>query len=154
MFARFTIPSLVLVFLLTGCTATVPLRPADGAIDPACADVMVRLPDSVGGLERRATNAQSTAAWGNPATVILRCGLAEPGPSKLPCFTVNGIDWLRDDSTAPVYTFTTFGRNPATELVVDSAGASGIDSVDAVGSAVAAIPATSKCLDAEDVFND
>lgn len=154
MFARFTIPSLVLVTLVTGCTATVPLHPADGANDPKCAEVMVRLPDSVAGLERRSTNAQSTAAWGNPAMVILRCGLAEPGPSELPCFTVNGIDWIRDDSKAPVYTFTTFGRSPATELVIDSNGASGIDSVDAIGSAVAAIPATSKCLDAEDVFGD
>ncbi len=152
MFARFTIPSLVLVTLVTGCTATVPLQPADGANDPKCAEVMVRLPDSVAGLERRSTNAQSTAAWGNPAMVILRCGLAEPGPTELPCFTVNGIDWIRDDSKAPVYTFTTFGRSPATELVIDSNGASGIDSVDAIGSAVAAIPATSQCLDAEDVF--
>lgn len=154
MFARFTIPSLVLVTLVTGCTATVPLQPADGANDPKCAEVMVRLPDSVAGLERRSTNAQSTAAWGEPAAVILRCGLPATGPSELPCFTVNGIDWLRDDSKAPIYTFITYGRSPATELIVDSQATSGIDSVDAVGTAVGAIDATAKCLSSEDVFGD
>ena len=138
--------------LLTGCTTAVPLDPADGANDPACAEVMVRLPDAVGGQARRTTNAQSTAAWGDPASVILRCGLPETGPSELPCFTVNGIDWLRDDTDAPIYRFITFGRNPATELVVDSVKASGVDAVDAVGTAVGAIPATSKCLSSEDVF--
>ena len=40
----------------------------------------------------------------------------------------------------------------ATELVVDSDLASGVDAVDAVGTAVGAIPATSKCLSSEDVF--
>ncbi|MFM6967472.1 MAG: DUF3515 domain-containing protein [Microbacteriaceae bacterium] len=152
MSARLTIPSLATVFLLAGCSAAVPLTPADDANNPACADVMVRLPDSVGGLERRSTNAQSTAAWGDPAAVILRCGLPETGPSELPCFTVNGIDWLRDDADAPIYRFITFGRTPATELVVDSDKASGIDAVDAVGTAVGAMPATSKCLASEDVF--
>lgn len=106
----------------------------------------------MGGQARRSTNAQSTAAWGDPASVILRCGLPETGPSELPCFTVNGIDWLRDDTDAPVYRFITFGRNPATELVVDSDKASGVDAVDAVGTAVGAIPASSKCLSSEDVF--
>jgi hypothetical protein len=154
MFARVTLPSLALVLLLGGCTSAVPLQPTEGANDPACAEVMVRLPDSVTGLARRSTNAQSTAAWGDPAGVILRCGLPETGPSELPCFSVNGIDWLRDDSQAPIYTFITFGRSPATELVVDSDAASGIDSVTAVGTAVGAISATSKCLSSEDVFGD
>jgi len=154
MFARVTLPSLALVLALGGCTSAVPLQPAEGANDPACAEVMVRLPDSVTGLARRSTNAQSTAAWGDPAAVILRCGLPETGPSELPCFSVNGIDWLRDDSQAPIDTFITFGRYPATELVVDSDAASGIDSVTAVGTAVSAISATSKCLSSEDVFGD
>ncbi|MEY4477628.1 MAG: hypothetical protein RJA31_1132 [Actinomycetota bacterium] len=152
MFARLALPSLAVVTLVAGCTAAVPLDPAEGANEPACAEVMVRLPDSVGGQARRSTNAQSTAAWGDPASVILRCGLPETGPSELPCFTVNGIDWLRDDTDAPVYRFITFGRNPATELVVDSDKASGVDAVDAVGTAVGAIPASSKCLSSEDVF--
>ena len=152
MSARLTLPSLAIILLLAGCTAAVPLTPADGANDPACADVMVRLPDSVGGLARRSTNAQSTAAWGDPAAVILRCGLPETGPSELPCFTVNGIDWLRDDTDAPIYRFITFGRTPATELVVDSDSASGVDAVDSVGTAIGSIPATSQCLSSEDVF--
>lgn len=154
MYARLAVPSLALVTLLSGCAGTVALQPADDANDPGCAEVMVRLPDQIAGAQRRTTNAQSTAAWGDPATVILRCGLPETGPSELPCFSVNGIDWLRDDSTAPNYRFITFGRSPATEVLIDSTTASGTDAIDAVGTAVGALPATSKCLGAEDVFGN
>lgn len=154
MFARVTIPSLTVLALLTGCASAVPLQPADLSNDPACAEVIVRLPDNIDGLARRSTNAQSTAAWGDPAAVILRCGLPEVGPTDMPCFTVNGIDWVRDDSQAPVYTFITYGRNPATEMIVDSDVASGVEAVDAVGTAVASVPATSQCVSSEDVFGD
>ena len=40
-----------------------------------------RLPETVDGLERRETNAQATGAWGNPASVLLRCGVPTPGPT-------------------------------------------------------------------------
>ncbi|MFM6980227.1 MAG: DUF3515 family protein [Micrococcales bacterium] len=66
---------LAMVLPLTGCTAAVSLEPAADANNPACAEVIVRLPDTVADFEKRATNAQSTAAWGTPAAVILRCGL-------------------------------------------------------------------------------
>lgn len=154
MFARVTLPSLAVVAALAGCASVVPLEPADLANDPACAEVMVRLPDAIDGHSRRTTNAQSTAAWGEPAAVILRCGVPEAGPTDLPCFTVNGIDWIRDDAQAPIYTFVTFGRNPATELVIDSESASGVDAVDAVGTAVAAVPASTQCAVSDDVFAD
>ena len=60
---------------LTGCTATVALDPAPDANNPACADVVVRLPDTIDSLQKRGTNSQSTAAWGEPTGVIFRCGL-------------------------------------------------------------------------------
>lgn len=52
--------------MLTGCSGDVPMIPADDANNPACADVIVRLPSTVDGLDRRYTNAQSTGAWGDP----------------------------------------------------------------------------------------
>lgn len=113
---------------------------------------MVRLPDQIAGAERRSTNAQSTAAWGDPASVILRCGLADSGPSELSCFSINGIDWLRDDSQSPTYRFLTYGREPATEVLIDSTVLSGTDVLDALGTSVGSIAATSQCLGADDVF--
>ena len=154
MHLRLVLPSFALVLTLAGCAGTVALQPADDANDPGCAEVMVRLPDAIAGAERRTTNAQSTAAWGDPATVILRCGLVSPEASSLPCFSVNGIDWLRDDSQAPTYRFITFGRSPATEVLIDSTAASGTDAIDALGTSVGAVPATSQCLAADDVFGN
>jgi hypothetical protein len=119
--------SLILVgaSALAGCAPTVALEPAIEANTPACAQMMVRLPDEVAELPRRMVNAQSTAAWGIPVAVIVRCGLPTPPPSTLPCVTVRGVDWLRDDSAAPSYVFTTFGLNPATEVIIDSEAVSG-----------------------------
>lgn len=106
---------------LTGCAGTVSLEPAENANDPRCAAVGVRLPDTVAGQDRRWTDAQATAAWGSPSAVILTCGVAEPGPSTLRCETVEGVDWLIDESRGDedLYTFTTFGRTPAVEVFLD-----------------------------------
>ena len=73
-----------LAFGLAGCATSVPMEPAEGANDPACADVIVRLPDTVSDLERRSTNAQSTGAWGDPVGVELRCGTPTSGPTTKP----------------------------------------------------------------------
>ena len=131
---------------LSGCSAAVSLEPAEDSNSVLCADVMVRLPDTVDGLTRRDTNAQSTGAWGNPARVILRCGLPEVTVSKLTCVTEAGIDWLVDDSQKPSYRFITFGRKPAVEVIVDSNHATGVTSLDDVASAVKSIEATDHCL--------
>lgn len=149
---RFFITSLALAAALSGCTATVPLQPAEFSNEPDCASFMVHLPDAIGQLERRSTNAQSTAAWGDPAAVIARCGLAEPGPSALPCFTVNGVDWLRDDTGDPDFVFTSYGRSPAIEVIIDSTATSGTEALDALSNAVGQVPATSACIGADDVF--
>lgn len=151
---RLLLPSLALVGVLTGCTATVALQPADAANDPACAEVMVRLPDVVAGESRRSTNAQSTAAWGDPASVILRCGLPDGGPSPLPCFTVDEIDWLRDDANDPTFTFLTYGRNPAVEVLIDSEAVSGTEVLSELSLAVGTLEPLRACVDATDVLGN
>lgn len=83
--------------MLTACAPAVSLNAADDANNPGCAEVMVRLPDKVDLQVRRNTDAQSTAAWGEPASVLLRCGISPLTVSTLPCVTVQDIDWLVDE---------------------------------------------------------
>lgn len=137
-----------------GCAPTVNLEPAPEANDPSCANMTVRLPDTLAGEARRSVNAQATGAWGEPVSVIVRCGVPLPEPSPLPCFEVDGIDWLRDDSQAPSFIFTTYGLDPATEVIVDSERVSGTEVLfelsRAVGSQSAPVQA---CIDIRDVLN-
>ncbi len=109
----------------------VSLDPAPDAINPLCADVIVHLPDSAGDLPSRETSAQGTAAWGKPTAVILACGVDVPRASALPCVTIDGIDWLQDESRSPQYLFTTFGREPAVQVLIDT------DAVTPAGASVA-----------------
>lgn len=134
-----------LVAGLAACSPVITLDAAPDANNPACAEISVRLPDAVGDQGRRSTNAQATAAWGEPSSVILRCGLPEVLVSELPCVSAGEIDWLVDDSASPKYRFITFGRNPATEVIVDSTVISGVSALEGVASAVANIAATKWC---------
>lgn len=136
---------LVLPLLLSGCSATVHLSPADEANSSTCANLVVRLPDRADNLERRDTDAQSTAAWGLPAAILFRCGLPLVTVSELPCVTSEGIDWLVDNSKAPSYRFITFGRNPASEVIVDSTKAVGVNALDDIGSAIKFQPTVANC---------
>lgn len=135
--------------LMTGCAQAVVLDPASDSNNPDCAEVMVRLPDQVSEHASRYTTAQATKAWGEPAAVILRCGLEPVLVSELPCVTAGEVDWLVDDSQAPSFRFITFGRDPAIELIVDSELASGISSLEAIGPAVAAVEPIGVCTATE-----
>ena len=139
---------------LAGCAGIVPMQPAVDANNPACAPVIVRLPESVADQKKRETNAQATGAWGEPATILLHCGVEVPGPSTLPCVEVNGIDWIEDDSQKPTYRYTTFGRSPAVEVVLDSEKVSGTTTLVDLAGAVEKIPATNKCSDLSDVITN
>ena len=135
-----------LTLSLSACSPTISLEPAADANNPLCANVIVRLPDAVDGQERRSTNAQSTAAWGNPATVILRCGIEPVEISTLPCVTANGVDWIVDDSSKPSFRFISFGRTPALEVIVDSENAVGVNALDSLAEAVKSIEPTKNCV--------
>ncbi|WP_323741083.1 DUF3515 family protein [Microbacterium sp. VKM Ac-2870] len=131
-----------------GCSSTVSMTPAKGANDPACAAVISRLPATVDGQQRRWTDAQATGAWGSPASVLLTCGLDAPGPSTLVCQTVDGIDWLMDDTQAPKYRFTSFGRTPAVQVYLDYDVVGGRDVLSALSSAVQQLPTDGRsCTD-------
>ncbi len=144
--AALSAAAIALTLSLSACSPTVSIEPAADANNPGCADVIVRLPSAVDGQERRTTNAQSTAAWGNPATVILRCGIEPVEISTLPCVTANGVDWIIDESAKPSFRFISFGRTPALEVIVDSENAVGVNALDSLAEAVKSIEPTKKCV--------
>lgn len=120
---------------LAACSTTVAMQPAKLANDPACAEIVARLPKTISGQERRWTDAQATGAWGNPASFLMTCGLEAPAPSTLPCRSFDGVDWLVDESQAADnrYTLTTFGRQPAVQVFLDYQAASSADVAQALG---------------------
>ncbi len=130
---------------LSACSPTVSLEAAADANNPACAEVSVRLPAQIADLAKRSTDAQATGAWGTPAAVILRCGLEPVEVSTLPCVTASGVDWLVDESAKPSYRFISFGRNPATEVIIDSNKVAGVTVLDELSGAVQSIEASKKC---------
>ncbi|WP_345802827.1 DUF3515 family protein [Microbacterium sp. AZCO] len=136
---------LVATAALAGCSSTVSLQAAPDANDPRCADVTVRLPQTVDGQQRRWTDAQATGAWGDPASVLLTCGVEPPGPSTLRCITVGGVDWLVDESESPHYRLTTYGRTPAVQLYIDNQAVSPNNVLDDVRLAVSQLPKSAEC---------
>lgn len=137
---------------LTGCSTTVSMQPADQANDPLCADVMVRLPDALDAQPRRWTDAQSTAAWGDPSAVLLSCGVESPGPTEAQCITVAGVDWIVDDSAAPRYRITSYGRTPAVEVLTDNELVSPTTVLDGLGTAVQQLPRERQCTSTSSVL--
>ncbi|MGB3828462.1 MAG: hypothetical protein WA962_06750 [Ornithinimicrobium sp.] len=112
----------VLGLLTSGCSTAVKVVPFEGADAlPACATVAQGWPDTVGGQPARVTAADSVtvAAWGDPA-IISRCGAPILGPTTDQCLDIAGVDWVAvqlDDGVR----FTTFGRDPALEVLVPDA---------------------------------
>lgn len=139
--------SIALAGTLSACTATVSLEAAADSNNPACAEVSVRLPEQVAELDKRVTDAQATGAWGSPTAIILRCGLPAVEVSELPCVTANGVDWLVDDSEKPSYRFITFGRTPATEVIVDSNKVAGVSALSDLSAAIESIESTKQCTE-------
>ncbi|WP_312854823.1 DUF3515 family protein [Agromyces agglutinans] len=136
---------------LTACAQTVSLERAEAGTDVACADVVVRLPDAVAELEQRDTDAQGTGAWGSPAAVLLRCGVEPPGPTEDRCVSVDGVDWVIDETDAPRYRFTTYGRTPAVEVIVDNDVVSGTTAITDLARAVSVIPAEGACTSIDEL---
>jgi hypothetical protein len=133
--------------LLSACSrgveATVPAQ-ADA---PACVAAAAQWPATVSGQQRVETSADTdaVAAWGEPA-VIARCGLTALAPTTDECLTVDGVDWVvrqLSDGAA----FTTFGRDPAIEVLVPRAYAPEPLLLPAFADAARALPANGRTCD-------
>jgi hypothetical protein len=157
---RLRVSALVLVgaglaTTLVGCSQAVPMQPAAGANDPACAQVTVHLPEVVDdGQGRRETDAQATGAWGSPTSVLLHCGIETPAVSDLPCYDIQGVDWLvdQDPDDAETSILTTYGREPGVQVIVDTTKANGGNVLRDLADAVGYLPNDGKkCVGAGDL---
>ncbi|MFF0905107.1 UNVERIFIED_CONTAM: DUF3515 family protein [Kocuria sp. CPCC 205316] len=149
--ARAVLGAGALVAVLAGCSAAVTVDPAENAADPGCAPAMLAMPETVGEHARRETTSQATTAYGEPTAAVVRCGVAPPGPTTDACSTVNDVDWLiRQDEDGSTWTATTYGRDPAVEVVFDSTAVASSTLLVELGSAVEQIPAERQCLDLQD----
>lgn len=112
--------------MLAACAPTIGVEAAPDAANPVCADVMLALPETLADdLARVQTTSQATAAWGEPgAAVTLRCGVTPPGPSA-DCQRVESaagtVDWIVATDGDGTWRFTTYGREPAVEVVAPPA---------------------------------
>ena len=136
--------------VLSGCVPAVDVSAAADAGNPACAPMMVALPDAIGDAKLRKTNSQATAAWGEPSKVILRCGVNVPGPTTDRCVSVNGIDWVIKEGD-PFWTLTTFGREPATEILMDPEKISSATVLADLAGPAGKIPAGRNCVGQEEL---
>lgn len=135
---------------LTACTSLVAgIEVAPDATDPLCAEAMVAMPEEIAGHERRRTDSQSTAAWGDPVVAVFRCGVEVPGPTTDECVGANGVDWVvREEGSN--WRITTYGREPAMEVLFDGERVSSSSIMVDIGNAVARIPAEGGCTDPAD----
>ncbi|MFB7886505.1 DUF3515 family protein [Cellulosimicrobium cellulans] len=153
------VPALLGVVAATAaCAPRIGVPVADDAQNPLCADVVLALPETLGeDLAKVGTTSQATAAWGEPgAAVTLRCGVEVPGPTTTTCQSVESeggtVDWLvvEDQGT---WTFTTYGRDPAVQVVVPPAVTEGHSTafISDLGRAVMEVPQTRACVGTTDV---
>ncbi len=162
MFRRLAAATVLLLgaAVFTGCSTTVHMEPASDANNPLCAEVIVSLDNlrSLAGQDRLWTDAQGTAAWGSSgAAILLTCGLDKPAPtSELQCVTLEGVDWLVDASETPKLRLTTYGREPAVQLYVDTEVVSSNDVIGTRGlvGAISSIPVDGKCTAPDELDED
>lgn len=136
--------------LLAGCSNALVVDAAENASDPDCALPMLLMPNQIGELKKRNTTSQATTGWGEPASVILRCGVPEPAPTTDPCVTVDDVDWVQVRGDEDTWQFVTYGRSPAVEVLVTPSAVSGATALATVSPAVRGIEQTAQCVDAED----
>lgn len=146
----------VLGALLTGsallmtaaCGSTATVEAAPDAADPDCAEVMLALPDAIGDHDRRQTDSQGTAVWGDPMAVIARCGVTPPGPSTEHCVSADGIDWLSVEEDGN-WRLTSYGREPAVEVILDIEQVASSTAMMAMSGAVGNLEQTRECTSVE-----
>ncbi|MCF3180717.1 DUF3515 domain-containing protein [Streptomyces polychromogenes] len=116
-----------------------PAPPADVA--GLCAALHKKLPETVSGLDRSATEPESdlTAAWGGPA-IVLRCGIPKPAKMadpKADGVEVNGVGWLVERPADGGLKFTTGSRLAYTEVWIDKEHATDASMLVGLSAAVA-----------------
>nr|WP_314315467.1 DUF3515 family protein [Kocuria rhizophila] len=147
--------ALTSALVLTGCGSAVAVDGAPDGANPDCAPVMLAMPADVSGMSQRETSSQGTTAYGDPSAMIVRCGVAEPGPTTQPCTDVNGVDWLISEvpDQKNQWRAVTYGRSPAVEVLFDGDRVPSSTALVDTGSAVQNITQTRQCESVKDTLD-
>ncbi|MGW7381461.1 DUF3515 family protein [Streptomyces sp. NPDC054794] len=131
---------------LTHVDADAGVHPAKASGAPQCRRITDTAPAALGGLSRRDSSLAGVAVWGD-RDILLRCGVTPPGPTRDPCFAVNGVDWVIDQaqSTHTRKVIVSYGRTPATQVVFDGGGKTDAALVD-LSRLIAPIQQTTHCI--------
>jgi hypothetical protein len=141
------------IVALSGCVRTIGVEVAPNAADPKCAEVMLAVPEELGpDLPKLRTDAQATAAWGEPGgAVTMRCGVTQVGPVA-DCQHVDSgdgtaVDWIVTTDDEGTWSFVTYGREPAVEVIVPPAVTEDHSTsfIADLADAVTQVPATKEC---------
>ncbi|GAB3177644.1 hypothetical protein GCM10027060_02330 [Nesterenkonia halophila] len=139
---------------LTACGSIADVEAAPHAADPDCAPVMIALPDSIGEADQRETNAQATAAFGDPSQAVVRCGVEPPGPSSEHCVSADGVDWLAVEEDGATWRLISYGREPAVEVLIDTEEISSSSVMLAMARPTKRIEADDRCPSVEQSLED
>ena len=113
-----------------------------------CAVAMPLMPSTVGGqaasdaFVAERGDARDIRVWGDPA-IIATCGWPPLGPTPDQCLAVEGVDWVAEPLSDGVR-FTTFGRDPAIEVLVPHTYDPAPLLLPAFGPAAKSLPATGR----------
>ncbi|MBL8931831.1 MAG: DUF3515 family protein [Kineosporiaceae bacterium] len=116
-----SLTAVLIVATTAACSGGEEVTAAPRAGESACTAALAAAPQTVLNRARGSMDVPGVLVWGQDPRIVLRCGLPEPGPSTLPCLTVEGLDWVIDDTADPV-TAVSYGRSPAVEISMARVG--------------------------------
>lgn len=130
---------------VAGCSSALKIEPFPQADSAQCLQASALWPATVAQMPPQvvAVQTDSVAAWGDPA-IIARCGGTPPGPTTDTCYDIEGVHWIEiplDDGWA----FTTYGRDPAIEVLIPDLYSPPIFLLPAFNPAAETIEATRFC---------
>lgn len=107
---------------LAGCAAATYAPPGPQAELPVCGEIVAYAPQELLGRSQTEPSSQGTVVWGN-GDIVLRCGLEPPAPNPEGCTRIEDsqgtlTDWLIRPSDGGGWHFTTYGRDPAIDVLV------------------------------------
>jgi hypothetical protein len=127
---------------------------APHADDPKCEKVLSRTPDDIPGMSRDWAIGDAVASWGGRAAV-LRCGAEELPPNVNLCVTVDGVDWVLDETRLKedgVSVLRTYGRSPAVEFTYTGSRSEVGGILTELNRAVDWIPQKRRCVGLQDAL--
>ncbi|MBT2379216.1 DUF3515 family protein [Streptomyces sp. ISL-111] len=136
----------VLIFVVTK-EPHYNVRPGAQAGNAHCGRITENAPGKLAGHPKHAIELAGVALWGD-SNIVLRCGVAEIGPTSDPCFSAGGVDWVIDTarSTDTQKVIITYGRTPATEVTVTHSAKAPDEVLVELSALIAPITQTSECI--------